>query len=185
MHMRKEESAAGHVIVAVILVIVLITAGIFAWTFLARGDDYANDPSDPPEDATEPDPAWQGRFMFSVQVDLTTGNVVGSVDIYQAFMKPLETYDGEPYTLSMDPGSWFKKPESELVKYELTVSKGRTTYTDGGEFHAYESEDYAKVGQESGWFFFWESQAGYWDFVLKCTSGGKTDTATGQFVVGG
>ena len=125
-----------------------------------------------------PDPAWQGQFRFSVEYDPDGSD---SVDIYQAYMAPLEDWDGDPWgSASLWPASWGWSDSYEM-KYTLTISKGSTEYTSTGTFDVYQSEDFQETGHRSKMFFFWEEQTGSWAYRLTCRCEGKTDVSTGYF----
>lgn len=192
----RDRNAAVPVvlIVLVVAVVAVLLAVAVAVPWMTRAENYANDPNDPPDEVVEeygdeesPPPKWMGQFAMTVKAR-TSGGDVSNIEVKQGAMQ-LEEWDGEPWeAASMFSASWWpwsggdEGEDSYKVTYELSMSKGRTTYEDEGEFRVYKDYDYQNIG-DSKWLFFWETQEGTWQWELDVKCKGKLDHHEGSFQI--
>jgi hypothetical protein len=194
MKYRRNDSAGLPVLaILAIVVAVALVSVVVVYPYYVRADDYANNPTDPPDDVIidedeDPAPDWQGKLAMPVTVK-TSMNVYTDVDVSSISIgdldMTLEDYDGQPWSVASMFAAWFKPPAQKYeVKYDLTFQKGSTTYEDKGSFFVYYSDGYKNTGKTL-YFFFWEEQEGNWNYELTVTCKGKTAHATGTLGLSG
>jgi hypothetical protein len=196
-------------LLAIVVVMVLI-ATVVVFPYSTRADDYANDPTDPPDevidgggsgdddddddgdDDVDLNPDWQGKFTIKALAtagwsSFVEDYVVSSIKVTKLDLA-LEDYDGQPWSAASMWAAAFGQfrpaPEFYTVKWELAISKGDTTYEDDGSFRVIKGTDTEYTGSGlSKYFFFWEEQDGSWTYSLKLTCKRRTTTDTGTITL--
>lgn len=203
MKFRKNDNAGLPVLALVaILVAVALICVVIAWPYVTRADDYANDPTDPPEGLSG-DPDWQARFQIPVAITVEKKGgfayeIVGPVYTVTDFQCPTsqkgpkmlnaEEYDGQPYDAWSTASTWSSMPSRVKVTYTLVIETADGLKYTHNDFAWVEGDGTYATYIKTDWWFFWEEQEGeVFSWSLKVGPDGydgKYKSRSGTFKIG-